>query len=178
MQILLPFPFFMAFAFYDLFFPKHLLSLCDGEEPQCWFSLPLLPPPASPWWRLSQVHALPCCACCVHNCHLIRLPVLFLIKAKPLGVKELFVASTNSIDFWKSWKRKQVWRIWWIPMYSDGNIAIYKAMEIKCLLYLQQDFVGDTSTEQCWTDFHRNMTISYIVMWKLCVCVHTKLIFS
>lgn len=45
--------------------------------------------------------------------------------------------------------------------------------------WLIQAFVGDTSKERCLTDFHMNMTISYIVLlWKLCVCVRTKLIFS
>ena len=111
-----------------LFLQKRPLSLCRGEElsagSSACHSFLLLPVPGG---LPSQLHALPRCACCVHSCCLTRLSVLFLIKAKPLGEKELFVASANSIGLKKAEKESRYGE-------ADGYLCI----QMVTLLYIKQ----------------------------------------
>lgn len=125
-QILLHLPFFswpLLNTGSHLFLQKRPLSLCRGEELDAGssahypFLLPLL------GGLLSQLRALPRRACDVHSCCLMRPSVLFLIKTKPLGEKELLLASANSIGLKKKSRYGE----------TDGYLCIQMVMllEIK-----------------------------------------------
>lgn len=64
----------------------------------------------------------------MHSRCLIRLLVLFLFKAKPLGAEELLVANTNRIDFEKAEKKASLENL------MDPSLLI----QLVTLLYIKQ----------------------------------------
>lgn len=98
------------------------------------FSTPLLPLPAFPWWPPLPVCALPHCVLCAQ---LVSDEILGFIfdKSQIYYIHYYLLIYANTIGLKKQKKKKKRMEKL-VPVYSNGNIALYKAMEVKCLLYL------------------------------------------
>lgn len=150
---------------------------------QCWhFNNPLLPLPAFPWWPLP----VPCffllgilCAQLVSN----EIPGFISYKSQVYCICCYLLIYANTIGLKKQKRQKrneetdgylciQMVTLLSIKQWKWNVFCIYKRILVDMAFVV-------LLKKLCLTDFCMNVTIPYVVLlWKLGVCVHSKLIFS